>query len=134
MRMPLIPETLSVCALCHAASPWRGKQECIDCVLARRFAAWAAADGELPPGLRFVGDGVSGTFQPASPFTGEPCPCGCGLSLAVVESWQMPPRITEVPLPRSTRAEAVTRRVTSWVGLLVLWAFTFGWLFGRFAR
>ena len=159
MRPPTIPDTLAICSVCKDAFAMPGKQQCCDCLLATRFAAWALADGEvapepprvfgerrihggvsfeLPPGLRFIGDPVTKSFVPEEPVAYRPCPCGCGRQDPVygIEGFATP-RITEVAaLPASQQRAALASRRSALlalrVGWLVLVALTCGWLFGRF--
>jgi hypothetical protein len=124
MRPPVIPDTLAICATCNNAFAMQGKQECCECLLETRFAAWALADGAC-----------GGAGGPELPTVATPMED----ALRWASLGTMPPRIREVPppqlqklpLPRSRGAERYARRIATLTGLLMLWAFAAGWCFGR---
>lgn len=142
---PVIPESLRICRACEEDLA-QANGLCVDCERVRFLLAahemhkricldprcsCGVAHPELPPGLRFIGDGMTKTFEPVGY---RPCD---GVAAPVYEDPQFTvPRISEVPqampLPSSREAEAAARRITTWVGLLVLFAFASGWMFGRF--
>ena len=119
-------ETRAMCSTCHEKRAWLGERECGDCLMETRLGLWLqsghalpggwaaplvwASDGALPPRITEV------ATQPRHSATRD-------LRASL-------PR--EVPLPASQEAESMARRVTAWVGLLLLCAFTAGLLFGRF--
>lgn len=127
MKAPTIPDTLRLCRICEDDLAAVGGL-CVECDRLKYLLQ--VGEDELPPPLRFVGDGATKTFKRAY---GLPC-----------EEAPAPLRITEVPpdavpqataLPASQERTALVaaraRRVVAWVGLLVMVVFIAGWLFGR---
>jgi len=114
---PLTNAERAMCSTCHEKRAWLGERECGDCLMETRMGLWLQSEHALP------GDWDA----PWSMSVDE------ALAWASGGAIHAEPRITEVPLPASQEAQSMARRVTAWVGLLLLCAFTAGLLLGRFA-
>jgi hypothetical protein len=109
MSAPTIPAGRKVCRGCAVELAKPGRRHCVRCL--GEFSVPV-----LPNPYEFVS-------------LAETLPASVHATLRISEV----PRIEKLPVPRSREAEALARRITAWVGLLVLWAFASGWAFGRFA-
>jgi hypothetical protein len=116
MRSPTIPSTLRICSTCCDNLAAEGKLECVHCDASRRFR------NALGERLYAIG----GFMSPR--ITEVPQPRESDL-------WERQPRV-EVPLDYKPAGaiDVAVRRVIAWFGLLVLLAFSFGWVFGSFHK
>jgi hypothetical protein len=141
MKPPVIPETLRICERCQDDIALMHGKKCLRCALAR----WNTVNQ--------IGQLLAG--EEAQPEPEPMCACDCGLPVSVVQASAPPAwpsaalvdeRAAALPgsaqredlwerlpkAPLSPEANAAARRITAWIGLLVLWAFASGWAFGRF--
>lgn len=135
-------QTRLLCSTCQVAWAWLGERECGDCLMVTRLALYLLTDPELrgrepTPWAMSVDqalDWVSGGVIHAEPRIVEVpmCPCGCGLTERQRDSFrERVPRAPRVKPKPVTVSQGQYRAALAWMGLAVLLAFTFGWLFGR---